>query len=157
MPFFVILLRIVNLSPACYNQRVMKRFTLVILAFFLFLTNISVQAAQNYTKKNLTVVTNDKFVLKADLTYPKIKNKKNFQTVVLLHSLGTNSGWWENIPNLLLENGYAVLTVDLRGHGASVYNPKLTKVSWKNLTNNSYKKYPDEKDEFGKLLIIFIF
>lgn len=137
----------------------MKRFTIAILAFFLILINSSVFAAQNYTKKNLTVITSDGFSLKADLVYPKIKNKKDYETVVLLHSHGTNSGWWGGIPTTLLENGYAVLTIDLRGHGASVYNSKLVKVSWKSLTNNAYKKYPNDvmqvinyiRDEYPKM------
>ena len=122
----------------------MKRFTLFILALFFILINTSVCFGESYTKKNLSVVASDGFNLKATLTYPKIKNKKDFQTVVLLHSHGTNSGWWGDLPKSLLENGYAVLAIDLRGHGASVYNAKLSKVSWKSLTNNAYKKYPDD-------------
>ena len=122
----------------------MKRFTFVILAFFLFLINTSVYGAQSITQKNISVTASDGFNIKGTLTYPKIKNKKDYRTVVLLHSHGTDSGWWGNIPNDLLENGYAVLTIDLRGHGASVYNPKLIKTSWKSLTNNAYKKYPND-------------
>lgn len=122
----------------------MKRFILLILALFFILTNNPVIAAQNYQKKELSVVTNDGFNIAATLTYPKIKNKKEYKTVILLHSHGTNSGWWENLPNKLLEKNYAVLTIDLRGHGKSVYNQKLLKVSWKNLTNNAYRKYPDD-------------
>ncbi len=122
----------------------MKRFTLVILALFLFFINSSVLAAQNLTKKELSVVTKDKFNIKATLIYPKIKNQKNYKTVVLLHSHGTNSLWWSTLPDELLNNGYAILTIDLRGHGKSVYNSKLVKVSWKSLTNNAYKKYPSD-------------
>ena len=128
----------------CYNFKVMKRFTLFILALFFILINTSVCTAQNYVKKNLSVVAKDGFNLKAILTYPKIKNQKEFKTVVLLHSHGTDSTWWLDLPDSLLSNGYAVLTIDLRGHGQSVYNPKLMKVSWKSLTNNAYKKYPDD-------------
>lgn len=140
----LILLRIVNLCSICYNLRVMKRFTLVILALFLILTNTLCQGAQNYTKKDLSVLANDGFELRATLTYPKIKNQREYKTVVLLHSHGTNSGWWGEMPSKLLEDGFAVLNIDLRGHGHSVYNAKLTKVSWKSLTNNAYKKYPDD-------------
>lgn len=143
--FFYVLLRIVNSNLPCYNLRVMKRFTLVILTLFFILINTCNGCfAQSYTKKALTVIANDGFTLKATLTYPKIKNKKEYKTVLLLHSHGTNSGWWQSLPSSLLENGFAVLTMDLRGHGESVYNPKLNKVSWKSLTNNAYKKYPDD-------------
>ena len=137
----------------------MKRFTVVILALFFFITNTLCSFAAGYTKKNLSVAAKDGFCLKAVLTYPKEKNKKEYKTVLLLHSHGTNSLWWENLPDKLLENGYAVLTIDLRGHGASVYNSALKKVSWKSLTNNAYKKYPDDvvqviqyiNDEFPRM------
>jgi len=122
----------------------MKRFTVVILALFFVLINTFACFAQNYTKKNLALTSSDGFNLRATLTYPKIKNKREYQTVVLLHSHGTDSTWWGDLPNSLLENGYAILTIDLRGHGFSVYNSKLIKVSWKSLTNNAYKKYPDD-------------
>ena len=137
----------------------MKRFTLVILTLFFVLINTLVCPAQSYVKKNLSVVTKDGFNLKATLSYPKIKGQREFKTVVLLHSLGTDSTWWGSLPSKLTENGYAIITIDLRGHGASVYNSKLMKVSWKSLTNNAYKKYPEDvesvinyiKEEYPKL------
>ena len=125
-------------------NNVMKRFTLVILSLFLILINTPCYSAPSPVKKNLSVVADDGFNLRAVLTYPKVKNKRDYKTVMLLHSHGTNSEWWGTFPSQLLDNGYAVLTIDLRGHGASVYNPKLVKVSWKSLTNNAYKKYPDD-------------
>ena len=78
------------------------------------------------------------------MTYPKVKGQKEFPTVILLHSLGYNSQWWSDLPQDLLNKGYAVLAIDLRGHGASVYNAKLSKVSWKNLKNSGYAKYPND-------------
>ena len=136
----------------------MKRFITVILAFFLVLINTCAFAAQNYTKKDLTVVTPDGFTLKAAFEFKKDKTIKDYPTVVLLHSLGYSSQWWGDLPQMLLDNGYAVLTIDLRGHGASVYNAKLNKVSWTSLTSFAYKKYPDDiikviqsvKDEYPK-------
>ena len=76
--------------------------------------------------------------------YPQIKNQKEINTVVLLHSLGYSSQWWGDLPNELLAKGYGVLTIDLRGHGQSVYNSKLTKTSWKNMKNSGFIKYPDD-------------
>ena len=64
--------------------------------------------------------------------------------MLLLHSLGYNSQWWESLPDELLSKGYAVLTIDLRGHGGSVYNSKLNKTSWKNMKNSAYAKYPED-------------
>lgn len=111
--------------------------------FFLF-TNNMVDASQNIISKDLKVVATDGFNIEANLTYPRRKNEKEFSTVVLLHSLGYNSQWWEHLPDLLLERGYAVLKIDLRGHGNSVYNAKLTRNSWKDLNNSGYAKYPDD-------------
>lgn len=122
----------------------MKRFTIIILTLFCLFINTSVQAAQKVVKKEVKAVAQDGFNIEATLSYPKVKNQREFATVILLHSLGYNSQWWENLPNDLLEKGYAVLAVDLRGHGASIYNSKLTKTSWKSLKNSAYAKYPDD-------------
>lgn len=122
----------------------MKRIFFIILTLIFFLTNSSVNAAPSIMQKDIKVVADDGFNIYANLSYPKIKNQKNIQTVVLLHSLGYNSQWWENLPKNLLDKGYAVLTIDLRGHGESVYNSKLIKLSWKNLKNSGYAKYPTD-------------
>ena len=68
----------------------------------------------------------------------------SFSTVILLHSLGYNSQWWETLPDELISKGYAVLAIDLRGHGRSIYNSRLNKISWKNMKNSAYAKYPED-------------
>ena len=122
----------------------MKRVALIILTLFLLFINISADAAQKYTKKTIKAVSSDGFNINATLTYPKIKTQKEFKTVVLLHSLGYNSQWWGNLPQLLLDKNFAVLTIDLRGHGKSVYDSTLERVSWKSLKNSGYAKYPED-------------
>ena len=122
----------------------MKRVALIILTLFLLFINISADAAQKYTKKTIKAVSTDGFNISATLTYPKIKTQKEFRTVILLHSLGYNSDWWGDLPQLLLDKNYAVLAIDLRGHGKSIYDPSLERVSWKNLKNTAYAKYPDD-------------
>lgn len=117
---------------------------IIILTLFLFFLNGSDVLAANFVTKEYKIVTNDNFTISATLNYPKDKNKKEFSTVVLLHSLGYNSEWWGTLPEELIKQGYAVLSIDLRGHGKSIYNSKLNKVSWKNLTNKAYKKYPSD-------------
>lgn len=120
----------------------MKRLILILTLFLLILNPCFAQTA--VVKKDLTVPSADGFSIKAEFEYPKVKNQKEFSTVVLLHSLGYSSGWWETLPDELLESGYAVLKIDLRGHGKSVFNKKLVKMSWKDMTNNAYAKYPDD-------------
>ena len=51
---------------------------------------------------------------------------------------------YNELTKELLAKGYAVLTIDLRGHGDSVYNKKLAKTSWKNLKNIGFAKYPND-------------
>lgn len=122
----------------------MKRIIVLILALFLMFINTNVEAAQNFVKKEIKANASDGFNIEATLVYPKVKNQKEVSTVVLLHSLGYNSQWWGTLPTDLLNRGYAVLSIDLRGHGSSIYNSKLTKTSWKNMKNSAYAKYPDD-------------
>lgn len=146
------------LSSLCYNLSVMKKVLVLILTSFLFFINTSVDAAQKIINKELKVVAEDGFNIKASLSYPDIKSQREFSTVVLLHSLGYNSQWWEDLPQRLLDKGYAVLTIDLRGHGGSVFNSKLSKISWKSMKNSAYAKCPQDvvnvfaavKDEIPK-------
>lgn len=119
----------------------MKR---VFLILTLFLILINPCSAAKFVTKDIAVQANDGFALKATLTYPKIQTQREFSTVVLLHSLGYSSEWWESLPQELLDSGYAVLKIDLRGHGKSVYNAQLVRTSWKSMTNNAYAKYPDD-------------
>lgn len=99
------------------------------------------------TTKNKTIKieyeTQDKFLISANLVYPKTK-EKIYPLVVLLHSIGENSNQWANLPDKLLESGFAVLKVDLRGHGESIYNIDLNKKYWQNLSLKAYAKYPSD-------------
>lgn len=122
----------------------MKRIIVIILTLFLLFINTTAQAAQNFVTKDIKAVADDGFNITATLAYPKVKNQREVSTVILLHSLGYNSQWWETLPDELLTKGYAVLKIDLRGHGGSVYNSKLTKQSWKSLKNSAYAKYPND-------------
>lgn len=117
---------------------------LIILSLFLLFLNTAMAANMKIATSEYKVTTPDGFVMYATLQYPKDKKKMEYKTVVLLHSLGYDSEWWSNLPDLLLKEGYAVLLVDLRGHGKSVYNTKLIRLSWKNMTNKAFSKYPED-------------
>jgi len=127
----------------CYNLISMKR-TIIILTLFLSLLNCANAANVKTVTKDYKVVTKDKFTIAATLEYPKIKEKKDFSTVVLIHALGYDSSWWETLPDALLDRGFAILKIDLRGHGNSVFNSKLVRVSWTSLKNKAFAKYPDD-------------
>lgn len=40
--------------------------------------------------------------------------------LAIVHGLGSHSGWFSNVVNVLVPQGYAVYSVDLRGHGRSL-------------------------------------
>ena len=121
----------------------MKRLLIILTSFFIFLNGVNAQTIKTVSK-DYKVITSDGFNINAKLEYPKVKSQMEYKTVLLLHSMGYSSQWWEELPQQLLENGYAVLLIDFRGHGNSVYNSKLSRVSWKNLTNKAYAKYPND-------------
>ena len=121
----------------------MKKLIIFIILFFISF-NYILAAETKITAKDYKIAASDGFAINATLKYPKIKGKMNYSTVVLLHSLGYTSEWWENLPDELLKNGYAVVTIDFRGHGKSIYNQKLIRVSWKSLTNKAYSKFPND-------------
>ena len=79
---------------------------IIILTFFLIFLNCAEAAKIKTVTKDYKVVTNDKFTIVSKLEYPKIKDKKNYSTVVLLHSLGYNSSWWEDLPQKLIDTAY---------------------------------------------------
>ena len=121
----------------------MKKLIIILSLFTIFLNCVSAATVKTVSK-DYKVVTSDGFGMTATLEYPKIKEKSEFATVVLLHSIGYSSQWWEKLPSDLLDNGYAVLKIDLRGHGNSIYTNNLNRVSWANLTNKAFTKYPDD-------------
>ncbi len=106
---------------------------------------VSAYAAEKKASKNKSVdieyETADKFLISATLTYPKEKGKV-YPVIVLLHSIGASSQSWGTIPQKFNEAGFAVLNVDLRGHGKSVYNINLDKKYWQNMTLKAFAKYP---------------
>ena len=120
----------------------MKRI-LFILTLFFILINTSF-AASPYVSKDFSIQMSDGFVINGTLQYPNVKGQKEYSTVILLHSLGYNSSWWGSLPKDLLDSGLAVVTVDMRGHGKSIYNGKLVRTSWTGLTNSAFAKYPDD-------------
>ncbi|MBR1616894.1 alpha/beta fold hydrolase, partial [bacterium] len=71
---------------------------------------------------------------------PKTKNP----LVVLLHSFSMTSRVWANLAQDLRKDGYNVLTMDLRGHGRSVYNENLKLKSRYKFSNKQWQKLPKD-------------
>lgn len=121
----------------------MKKLIIILTLFVTFLNSVNAETVKSVSK-DYKVLTKDNFTISATLKYPKVNNKREFKTVVLLHSLGYSSQWWGTLPDDLLTKGYAVVFIDLRGHGNSVYNSQLVRTSWTSLKDKAYAKYPDD-------------
>ncbi len=123
----------------------MKKFLILILALLLLTPTLSFAAAKK--KKvgylGLTYETKDTFVIKSKLFYPS-KKQAVYPIVIFLHSLGYSSDYWGLVVKKFVDSGVAVLLVDLRGHGQSIYNSNFKISSWVYFTENDYNKYPSD-------------
>jgi pimeloyl-ACP methyl ester carboxylesterase len=117
-----------------------KIFLLVVV--FIFASSVTTYA--KVVKKELEVQTKDSRIIKATLSYVNIQGRKKYPTVILLHSLGYTSSNWGNLIPCLNNAGYAVIAMDLRGHGKSVYDAKFHQKPWRYFTPKAYKMFPGD-------------
>ena len=120
-----------------------KKILLTVLLIFVFIP-LSAKALPKTIKKEIIVETKDCRVIKATLSYIEIKNVKKYPTVLLLHSLGYSSTYWGNLVQELNDAGYAVIAMDFRGHGKSIYNTSFQKKSWIYFNEKEYQKFPGD-------------
>ncbi len=82
-------------------------------------TMVPETAVTQPTTENVTIEAADGLLLHA--TYSAPGGMAPFPGVILLHMLGSNRQVWEEVglTDALLANGYAVLALDMRGHGES--------------------------------------
>ncbi len=69
--------------------------------------------------------------------------KVQYPLVILLHTLSGDRWEWKEYPRHLVAAGYAVLAIDLRGHGDSVYRGKLLRV-WRDFDKVGWQKAIDD-------------
>lgn len=117
---------------------------LVFIFVIILCTSVSQAAPSKVIKKEFQVQTKDLRVIKATLSYIKIDGIKKYPTVLLLHSIGYSSEDWGSLPKDLINAGYAVITMDLRGHGKSIYDSNLKPKPWIYFTTKAYQKIPDD-------------
>ncbi len=88
------------------------------------------------SKRLVELRTFDQVKVVGDWCIPQSKGEAKFATVLLIHGFGEDrSIWKEFISDHLLRNNFAVLSIDLRGHGTSVFkgNEKLSaNLGWVN-------------------------
>lgn len=115
------------------------------ILFFLIIFIFAQTAA--YCKTVTTEVqfqTKDSRIIKATVTYNPIAGLKKYPTVVLLHSLGYSSKDWGKLIPYFNSAGYAVVAVDLRGHGKSIYDGNFHQKTWQYFTLKTYSKFPSD-------------
>ena len=79
--------------------------------------------------KEITITSNDGFVMHGWLDYPAQK-KAQYPVVLLAHQFGADHTIWKEMAQEFNQKGYATLMVDLRGHGTSIMkNGTVIKVS----------------------------
>lgn len=93
------------------------RYLYMLLLVFLSIVSFSI-AQDDLDFETVTVVASDDLELVADLYLPDVNEGSN-PAVMLLHMVGGNRGAYEPIIPVLIEAGYGVLNVDMRGHGGT--------------------------------------
>lgn len=106
-------------------------------------TSSKKKAKKSYVEREYVVQTKDNRLIHGYLSYPKTK-LKGYPTVIMLHSLGRNSMYWKPLQEKYNNNGYAVLRIDFRGHGKSVFDSKFRQKSWTSFNNTMFAKYPQD-------------
>lgn len=124
-------------------MKIFKKLLLLIVIFCAFL-GTSQNAYCKVIKKEIQVQTKDLRIIKATLSYVKIDGVEKYPTVVLLHSLGYSSDSWGNLIPYLNNAGYAVIAVDFRGHGKSIYDSSFHQKAWTYFTPKAYQKFPSD-------------
>lgn len=129
-----------------------KAFIVILVLVFtmsgVFAATTTKKKKKPYISKTIEVTTQDSHIMKAQLMYPRtpkgVKVKNPYPVIIFLHSLGYSSSQWKELPYTFVKQGYAVMLVDLRGHGISNKDAKFRVKSWTYFTPKIYKKYPSD-------------
>lgn len=131
----------------------MKKILILILTIILLIPTVSFAGTSKRKVGfiNITYETKDNFVLKSKLFYPT-EAQSVHPVVVMLHSIGYSSEYWESLVRDFVKSGVAVLVIDLRGHGQSIYDSNFKISSWRYYSDKQYAKYPSDISEILKYI-----
>lgn len=83
---------------------------------------------------------------------PDPENVTKYPLVILIHGLNGTHADWGNLPEVLVKKGYAVLAMDLRGHGESDRNIKGHRISWRTFKGKQWEELPRDVDRVVRYL-----
>jgi pimeloyl-ACP methyl ester carboxylesterase len=118
---------------------------LIVFCIILTALNTPCFAKKNKGPVEYTYKAKDGFNMAGLLDVPKTASTKSrVPLVILLHSLGESKGDWLEVPAKIKSLNYAVLNLDLRGHGLSINSQNSKKKYWQNFKNKEFAKYPQD-------------
>ena len=120
-------------------------YVIIVLLLFSFMNLVEAKPKKKKvvsTKHKIEFTTRDKFILVGDLYLAAHPSDKPL--VVCLHSYSMNAQVWKDLAQNLRLRDYNVLTMDLRGHGRSVYNEKLKLKSRYYYKQDVWQKLPKD-------------
>ena len=108
-----------------HSERMHVRLTtLLLLAVIMIGLTSALQARTDKLIRptEVIIVSPDKLEIVGYFYLPTKEVNPHPSMVVLIHEMGKSHEAWDDFPQKLCDLGYAVLNVDLRGHGQSVYD-----------------------------------
>lgn len=128
-----------------FNKKTILLFIMFLVLCFMTVTCSHAAGVSKKSSKDIDIEfeTKDGFLLHGKLALPTEKRAK-YPLVVLLHSIGYSSKYWGNIQPQLTQAGFAVLAIDFRGHGASIFTSNFRKKNWLYMSDKSYLEYPSD-------------
>lgn len=93
--------------------------------------------------ERVTVKTKDRTALVGDFYPPNSQAQQKAPLVVLLHMLSRNRNDWQPYIPQLTAMGYAVFTMDLRGHGESNQRGH-ERLNWRSFRKSDYARMPGD-------------
>jgi alpha-beta hydrolase superfamily lysophospholipase len=72
------------------------------------------------------------------------KPAKTYPLVILMHQLNGSASDWGDLPKTLVKQGYAVIALDLRGHGRSTKMLNGSARQWRDYSPQDWAKLPSD-------------
>lgn len=107
---------------------------------------------QNHSGERVVFASEDGVLLVGSYYKPRIGTSYSTPSVILLHMLGMDRSTWDKFAQELSQNGYAVLSVDLRGRGESIKQANHT-ISYQSFMPKNFKNMTLDVKAAKKYLI----